>query len=129
MKSDGLRQRAAVVREIALETVLLCRGAERDPRDRRRWHTEQGPLSVMGPKFMSWRRGQGGGGAIDLVMHLAAVDFRTAVEWLEQHLAVGPLPGGPAVANPLARSAWADGSHRSLRLPDPAYRLLGRVRQ
>ncbi len=129
MSFDDLRQRAAVVREIALESVLLCRGAERDPRDRSKWHTEQGPLSVTGPKFTSWRRGDGGGGAIDLVMHLAAVDFRAAVEWLEQHLAVGPIGGGQTAAHPLARSAAARGPHGSLRLPVPAHRLLERVRQ
>ena len=90
MNFDDLRQRAAAVRAVPLETVLLFRGAVRDRRDRRKWHTEQGPLSVSGPKFMNWHRGQGGGGAIDLVMHLAGVDFRAAVAWLEQHLAAGP---------------------------------------
>ncbi|HUY31763.1 MAG TPA: hypothetical protein VMV69_03215 [Pirellulales bacterium] len=128
MSFDDLRQRAAVVREIALEAVLLCRGAERDPRDRSKWHTEQGPLSVSGPKLMNWRRGHGGGGAIDLVMHLAGVGFRAAVEWLEQHLAVGPIGGGQTAAHPLARSAAARGPHGSLRLPVPAHRLLERVR-
>jgi hypothetical protein len=129
MNSDDLRQRAAVVREIALEAVLLGRGAERDPRDRRKWHTEQGPLSVTGAKFMSWRRGQGGGGAIDLVMHLAQVDFRAAVEWLEQYFGIGPLGVGQTAARPLARSAAAGGPHGSLRLPAPARRLLDRVRR
>ena len=78
---------------------------------------------------MSWRRGHGGGGAIDLVMYLAAVDFRAAVEWLEQHLAVGPIGGGQTAAHPLARSAAARGPHGSLRLPVPTHRLLERVRQ
>ena len=66
MNFDDLRRRAAVVRVGPLETVLLLRGAVRDRHDRRKWHTEQGPLSVSGPKFMNWHRGQGGGGAIDL---------------------------------------------------------------
>lgn len=129
MSFDDLRQRAAVVREIALEAVLVCRGAERDSRDRSKWHTEQGPLSVTGKKFMSWRRGHGGGKAIDLVMHLAAVDFRAAVEWLEQHLACGPIGGVQTAAHPLARAVAARGAHGSLRLPVPAHRLLDRVRQ
>ena len=127
MSFDELRRRAALVREVALETVLLCRGAERDPRDRSKWHTEQGPLSVTGSKFMSWRRGQGGGGAIDLVMHLAAVDFRTAVEWLEQHLGLGLPAGGQAAAHPLARPASARGG--ALHLPLPVHRFLDRVIQ
>ena len=130
MNFDDLRRRAAVVREIALETVLILRGARRDPRDRSKWHTEQGPLSLSGPKFMNWRRGQGGGGAIDLVRHLAEVDFRTAVGWLEQHLAGGPF----AVREVGSHSSRKEPSvperdHPPLRLPVPHARLLGRVRQ
>ena len=53
-------------------------GAVRDQRDKSKWHTEQGPLSVSGAKFMNWHRRAGGGGAIDLMMHLADVDFRTS---------------------------------------------------
>jgi len=45
----ALRQHAAAVRAVPLEAVLLCRGAARDRHDRRKWHTEQGPLSVSGP--------------------------------------------------------------------------------
>ena len=63
---DNLRQRAAAVRQLSLESVLVVRGATRDERDRSKWYTEQGPLSVTGAKFINWRRGVGGGGAIDL---------------------------------------------------------------
>lgn len=129
MNFDDFRRRAAVVREIALEAVLLYRGAERDPRDRSKWHTEQGPLSVTGTKFTSWRLSHGGGGAIDLVMHLAAVDSSAAVEWLEQHLACGPIGGAQTAAHPLPRTATAHGPHGSLRLPVRVHRLLERVRQ
>ena len=59
-----------------LENVLIYRGAVRDQRDKSKWHTEQGPVSVTGPKFINWQRGTGGGKAIDLVMHLADIDFR-----------------------------------------------------
>jgi hypothetical protein len=114
-----------------LESVLLLRGAVRDWRDRRKWHTERGPLSVSGPKFMNWQRGQGGGGAIDLLMHLAGVDFRTAVAWLQQHLAASPLASGEPTAHaPDGRpSASIPERAGGLRLPVPADRLLGRVRQ
>jgi hypothetical protein len=129
MNFDDLRRRAAVVREVPLETVLLCRGAERDRHDRRKWHTEQGPLSVSGPKFMNWHRGQGGGGAIDLVMHLAGVDFRQAVAWLQQHLAINlPASGEPATHAPGTQLTVAE-KPGGLRLPVPDARLLGRVRQ
>lgn len=100
MNFGELRRCTAALRAVPLETVLLCRGAVRDRHDRHKWHTEQGPLSVSGPKFMNWRQGQGGGGAIDLVIHLAGVDFRTAVVWLQQHLAAGPLAVGEDAAQP-----------------------------
>lgn len=125
MNFDDLRQRAAVVRKVPLETVLLFRGAVRDRRDRRKWHTEQGPLSVSGPKFMNWHRGQGGGGAIDLVMHLAGVDFREAVAWLQQHLAAS----GGHTTNALGTQSAAAEKPGGLRLPVPNVRQFGHVRQ
>jgi hypothetical protein len=68
------------MRAVPLETVLTLRGARRDRYDRSKWHTEQGPLSVTGWKFMNWHQSRGGGGAIDLVMHLAGVDYGTALQ-------------------------------------------------
>ncbi len=129
MNCDDLRQRAATARAVPLETVLLFRGAVRDRHDRRKWHTEQGPLSVSGPKFMNWQRGQGGGGAIDLVMHLAGVGFREAVAWLQQHLAANPpASSGPAINAPGTQSAAAE-KPGGLRLPVPDDRRFGCVRQ
>src|SRR3990172_5642252 len=121
MNFEDLRRRAAVVRAVPLETVLIFRGAKRDRHDRSKWHTEQGPVSVSGPKFMNWQRGQGGGGAIDLVMHLADVDFRTAVAWLEQSRRAGI--GHLAVGQPTTHSSRKEPSvpeaYHKLRLPVP----------
>jgi hypothetical protein len=36
-------------------------------------------------KFINWNHGVGGGGAIDLAMHLNNLDFKAAVEWLWKH--------------------------------------------
>jgi len=129
MNFDELRQRAATVRTVPLEAVLLSRGAVRDRRDRRKWHTEQGPLSVSGPKFMNWHRGQGGGGAIDLVMHLAGVDFHMAVAWLQQHLTAGLLASGKSTAHDPGNESTAAEKPGPLRLPAPNDSMLGRVRQ
>lgn len=130
MNGDDLRQRAAVVRELTLEAVLLLRGAVRDRHDKSKWHTEQGTLSVTGPKFMNWERGQGGGAAIDLVMHLANVDFRTAVAWLEQNLGICHLAVDQATTRyhcsgkkPTVPEGWC----HTLRLPVRDNRMLGRV--
>ena len=89
MNFDDFRRRADRVRQVPLESVLALRHAVRDPRDRHKWHTEQGPVSITGQKFTNWHRSTGGGGAIDLVMHLADVDPGTAVAWLERHWPAG----------------------------------------
>ncbi len=84
-RSNNLRQRADVVRSIPLADVLAEWGADRDRPERSRWHTERGPVSITGSKFFNWHWQQGGGGAIDLIMHLGNWDVATAVAWLEQH--------------------------------------------
>jgi len=96
MNFDDFRRRADRVRELPLETVLALRNAVRDPRDRQKWHTEQGPVSITGQKFTNWHRNAGGGGAIDLVMHLADLDASAAVAWLEQHSPAGHAVAGTA---------------------------------
>jgi hypothetical protein len=58
--------------------------ARRDPHDPVKWHTVRGVLSVNGPKFINWNLDWGGGGAIDLVMHVRQVGFGQALQWLEQ---------------------------------------------
>ena len=115
---DHLRRRADAVRGVPLESVLVVRGAARDKRDRSKWHSEQGPVSVTGAKFISWRQGVGGGGAIDLVMHLARIDFRAAVVWLEEHFAVGAGA---------ADERDTDSNSGKLCLPVPDDRRLERV--
>lgn len=97
MTRDDFRRRAHLVREVPLEVVLSSWGAERDQRDKSQWRTQRGPLSVTGAKFFSWHDHQGGGGAIDLVMHLGGWDAGQAIEWLwhrygSQLAATNPAP-------------------------------------
>lgn len=111
-----IQRRAERVRSIPLEAVLRHSGAQPDPHDRHKWHTAQGALSVTGPKFINWTCGLGGGGAIDLVMHLRQRGFIEALAWLEQHFAG---TAWPSATPPLARS--------SLQLPAPDPQKLWRV--
>jgi hypothetical protein len=97
MTFQEIRDRADRVRGIPLQSVLLRTGAERDRCDKAKWHTEKGTLSFTGMKFMNWDQSVGGGGAIDLAMHLNDLDFKSAVAWLWNHF---PHP-----------------DHRELRLP------------
>lgn len=85
------RARAERLRALSLPVVLEKLGATPDPHDPAKWHTAQGVLSVSGPKFMNWNQGHGGGGAIDVVMHVKEMGFGQALEWLEAHFA-GLIP-------------------------------------
>jgi hypothetical protein len=77
-----IKSQADMVRNIALESVLGRFGSTRDKKDKAKWHTSRGAISVTGTKFINWKLGVGGGGAIDLVMHLKRYDYKTAVSWL-----------------------------------------------
>ncbi len=112
------RQQADHLRAIPLETVLPLCGGQRDPYDKHKWHTAEGVLSVTGAKFMNWNGGAGGGGAIDLVIHLRHLDFKAAVDWLAQHF--------PGSATPLP---WAPTPPPQFHLPSPDPGKLGRVQQ
>jgi hypothetical protein len=129
MTFDDFRRRADIVRQIPLETVLTYWGATRDRYDRAKWHSKQGPLSVTGAKFTNWRRSTGGGGAIDLVMHLGGVDCGAAVIWLEQHLGVPHAAASPPAVGSSSNPRHDARAPRPLRLPVPDDRKLARVRR
>ena len=105
------RERAHCLRAIPLEAVLRVSGARWDSQDKHKWHTSAGVLSVTGAKFMNWTRGVGGGGAIDLAIHLNNLDFKGAVNWLEGHFP-GPILLRPV--SPVAPFPF------NLPLPDPS---------
>ena len=75
--------RADRLRSLPLESVLVALGAQPDGIDRRKWSTPQGTLSINGAKFFNWNQGIGGGGAIDLVIHLNHCRFTQALDWLQ----------------------------------------------
>lgn len=100
MNRAEVRRIADRVRAIPLEEVLEEVDAERDLYDRAKWHTTKGVLSVTGAKFMNWSLGAGGGGAIDLVIHLEGKDFLSAVAWLERNFPEPPAPGTPEERRP-----------------------------
>jgi hypothetical protein len=110
------RQRAELLRAVPLPQVLAQLDAVADPHDPAKWRTARGVLSVTGAKFFNWTQGAGGGGAIDLVMHLRQVGFGQALQWLEERFALAPPTPPTAVATATA-----------LSLPAPAPHLWSRV--
>jgi hypothetical protein len=88
-------------------------------------------LTVTGVKFFNWHRQQGGGGAIDLVMHLGGWEVGAAVKWLEQHLGSGPAAASPASRNSQVSSSGLSATCQpgQLRLPVANLFTLDRVRQ
>jgi len=80
------------LRAVPLEAVLKLTGATPDRHDRAKWHTAQGTLSVTATKFFNWNQNVGGGGAIDLVMHLNGLPFRAAVQWLADRFPYSTYP-------------------------------------
>ncbi|MDE2789542.1 MAG: hypothetical protein OXI81_03865 [Paracoccaceae bacterium] len=73
-------------------------GYVRDPTDRSRWRQDGSVLSVTGMKFngkfFDHLQGQGGGGAIDLVVHARGCGAAAAIRWLAGLVPVPP-PSNP----------------------------------
>jgi hypothetical protein len=111
------RERAQRLRAVPLTAVLQVSGAQPDRYDRRKWHTRQGMLSVTGTQFMNWNCGRGGGGAIDLVMHLHDLGFGPALDWLESRFGTVAVMAPPSPPQ------------RPLMLPPPSPENLELVRR
>ncbi len=116
MSLGQIRERTDQLRSIPLEWVLRACAAQPDRYDPRKWHTSQGVLSIRGAKFINWNRGEGGGGAIDLAIHLNHLSFPEALAWLQRHF---PRPALPSEA-PLSLQP-------PLRMPPPDSGKLWRV--
>lgn len=117
MTCEQIRKKADQLRAVPLPSVLRLWGAQPDWHDKCKWHTSQGILSLNGAKFINWNRGIGGGGAIDLVIHLNHCGFREALNWLQRHF---------PVHRPLPEERGSPQSPLNLPPPDPLQ--LGRVK-
>jgi hypothetical protein len=76
---------AEKLRKIPLIDIIINSGAIRDKYDQHKFQTSKGTISITGQKFKNWSLGKGGGGSIDLVMHLYQLDFCSAVIWLSNN--------------------------------------------
>ena len=77
------------VRDLPLEQVADELGLDPDPKDKHKWQHENHIINIIGSKFYDWQHLKGGGGAIDLVMHVNQCDFKQAVAWLNDRFGEG----------------------------------------
>jgi Plasmid recombination enzyme len=72
------------LRSVSLEKVAEALCLESDHQARPTWRHEGHQIRINGTQFYDWHETQmkGGGGAIDLVMHVNQSDFKSAVAWL-----------------------------------------------
>ncbi len=71
------------LREIPLTQMAHELGLDPDPRDKHKWRNEYQVINITGSKFYDFHQMKGGGGAIDLVMHVERCNFSDAVTWLK----------------------------------------------
>ena len=70
------------VRDLPLKDVVYELGLEADPNDKHKWQNEHHTINITGSKFYDWKQMKGGGGAIDLVMHINECDYKQSVATL-----------------------------------------------
>lgn len=110
--SQDLKALADQVRDANLEIVAVRLGLERDRHDKHKWRDAGHIISINNGKFMDWLADKGGGGAIDLVMHVQNTDFREAVQWLSRQ----DLTSHPEHSQQLLNPAQEP---HSLQMPNP----------
>ena len=116
---EDIKNKAGMVRHIDLKEVLKRTGAIKDQIDKAKWRTCQGVISVTGQKFINWSDGGiGGGGAIDLIIHLKQYDFKTAVSWLFDNFSIS----GSQISNNIKPAIKP-----ALRLPQKNKKKLSRI--
>jgi Plasmid recombination enzyme/Protein of unknown function (DUF3991) len=74
---------ANLLRDIPLESIAYQLGLHPHPKYQGRWINQNHTINITGSTFYDFVGVEhGGGGAIDLVMHLLNCNFREAVAWL-----------------------------------------------
>lgn len=113
------RQPLEQLRRLPLPDILRACECVPDRYDPHKWRTPAGVLSLTGLKFMNWTTGHGGGGAIDLVMHLHRLSFTQTVRWLNERF---PQLGSPQ------ESTSSPPPSSPLLLPPPCTAMLPRMK-
>ncbi|MBD2254730.1 MobV family relaxase [Nostoc parmelioides] len=86
-ENSSLRQQIQQLRDLPLEDVAWQLGLNPDWKNFNRWKGRNHIINIHESKFYDFHPSQlhGGGGSIDLVMHVNECNFTTALAWLNQH--------------------------------------------
>jgi Plasmid recombination enzyme/Protein of unknown function (DUF3991)/Toprim-like len=76
------KQQADQLRDLPLEDVAWHLGLDKADKGDNRWKGLGQVINVNGSKWYDFTAEKGGGGAIDLVMHVAGCNFRSSLAWL-----------------------------------------------
>jgi len=95
----------AQVRQLDVRDTMRQLGGAQDRHDTAKWRIDGEHISINGEKFYNHDRRQGGGGPIDLVMHVAGYNFKQAVAYLNHE--AGPELAVAAAAQHGARERIA----------------------
>ncbi len=91
----------AQARQLDLRDTIQTLGGVQDRYDTHKWHVNDEHISINGERFYNHDRQKGGGGSIDLVMHVTGYTFKQAVAYLNHE--AGPELAVAAAANYGAR--------------------------
>jgi len=95
----------AQARQLDLRDTIQTLGGAQDRYDTHKWRVNDEHISINGERFYNHDRQQGGGGSIDLVMHVIGYSFTQAVAYLNHE--AGPELAVAAAANHGARERTA----------------------
>ncbi len=76
------KQQADQLRDLPLEDVAWHLGLDKADKGENRWKGLGQVININGSKWYDFTAEKGGGGAIDLVMHVAGCNFRSSLAWL-----------------------------------------------
>jgi hypothetical protein len=76
------KQQAEQLRDLPLEDVAWHLGLDKADKGENRWKGLGQVININGSKWYDFTAEKGGGGAIDLVMHVAGCNFRSSLAWL-----------------------------------------------
>ena len=97
----------AQARQLDLKDTIQTLGGVQDRYDTHKWQVNDEHISINGERFYNHDRQSGGGGSIDLVMHVSGYSFTQAVAYLNHE--AGPELAVAAAAQHGARERMAQG--------------------